>query len=73
MRIVQAVSGATPRGPTFALQGSHKKRKRKKLEIYWKNNERKIPSFGKGNRHASPGSTHESQTRWMQRGSLQDT
>ena len=25
--------------------------------LYEKNNERKLPSFGEGNRHASPGST----------------
>ena len=37
MRIIQAVSGTTPRGPTFASQGCQKeKRKSKKLEIYLK-------------------------------------
>ena len=43
----------------------------KKLEIYLKNNESKLPWFGEGNTHADPGST-ESQTRWMQRGPCQD-
>ena len=28
-----------------------------KLNIYLKNNERKLPQFGEGNRHASSGST----------------
>ena len=33
------------------------KRKSKTLKIYLKNNERKIPWFGEGKRHAHPGST----------------
>ena len=40
--------------------------------LFGKNNERKLPLFGEGNRHASLEST-ESQPRWMQRGPFQDT
>ena len=44
MRTVLAASRTTSGGPTFASKGSQKeKRNSKKLEVYLKNNERKIP------------------------------
>ena len=44
------------------IEGPEEKRQRKKLDIYLKNNERKLPQFCEENRHVSPWST-ESQTR----------
>ena len=51
-------------------EGEEKEQEIKNL--FEKNNGRKLPKFGEGNRHASPGST-ESQTSWIQRGAHQDT
>ena len=55
---MQPLGQLQPFIPTLAQYQCQKdKGKSKKLETYLNNNERKLPKFGEGTRHASPGST----------------
>ena len=56
MRTVSETSGTTLNAPTFELQGSQKKRKRKGLRIYLKRLQLKISLIWERDSQSSPGS-----------------